>query len=87
MTVIIKERGALTKAAENTTIIIQEKGIETTGMMVAILMQGGLTIVKKATIKVTTEGILLQRENVQGREVFITMTVITKTENAVLKEA
>ena len=55
--------------------------------MVAILMQGGLTIVKKATIKVTTEGILLQRENVQGREVFITMTVITKIENAVLKEA
>ena len=84
----MKERGALTTAAENTTIIIQEKGIENTEMMVAILMQGGLlTIVKKATIKVTTEGILIKKENIQRKEVFITMTVITKIENAVLKEA
>ena len=83
----MKERGALTTAAENTTIIIQKKGIQTTGMMVAILMQGGLTIVKKATIKVTTEGILIKKENIQRKEVFITMTVITKIENAVLKEA
>ena len=56
-------------------------------MMVAILMQGGLTIVKKAIIKVTTEGILIKKENIQRKEVFITMTVITKIENAVLKEA
>ena len=87
MTVFMKERGALTTAAENTTIIIQEKGIETTEMMFAILMQGGLTIVKKAIIKVTTEGILIKKENTQRKEVFITMTVITKIENAVLKEA
>ena len=57
---------------------IQEEGIQTPDMMIPILIW--ITIVKKAT----TAG----KENVQGKEFFITeKTVITMIENTLLNEA